>query len=661
METNTLRWGIIGPGSIARRFASQMLYSKTGSVHAIASRDLEKARAFAEEFNAPKGYSSYTELLDDPEVDAVYIATVHTKHAKWSVKAAEAGKHVLCEKPLGVNHATVMASVEAARRADTVLVEGYMYLFHPQTAKVLELVAGGAIGSVQHIEASFAFSATPGDGRLFNPDLAGGGILDVGGYPVSMACAVARAAGGRPVQPASLIAKGQIGERGVDEWSSATLQFPDWITAHVTAGIRVKDENRVRIFGSAGYITVPNPWVIEPDQPTLITVARAGAEPEEISCEAASEYAREADAVAAAIGTGQVPEWNWNDSLGTARVLDLWRDAIGLQYAFEAPTEFIPTVTGEPLRRRENAMKYGRIAGVDKDISRLVMGCDNQLTLSHASVLFDDFYERGGTAFDTAFGYGRGRQEKLLGQWVKNRGVRDDLFIIGKGAHTPDCDRVSLTSQLLESLERLQVDHVDLYMMHRDNLEIPVGEFVDVLDEHYRAGRITAFGVSNWTIERFDEANRYAAANGKHGFTALSNHFGLAEAYELPWAGCRHATDPASKAWLKENQVSLFPWSSQARGFFARADPSDTSDAELVRCYYSEDNFERLRRARELGDELGVAATAIALAYVLHQPFPTFALFGPRTLTETRTSMGALTIELTDQQVAWLDLVESTR
>ncbi len=137
----------------------------------------------------------------------------------------------------------------------------------------------------------------------------------------------------------------------------------------------------------------------------------------------------------------------------------------------------------------------------------------------------------------------------------------------------------------------------------------------------------------------------------------LSNHFGLAEAYGVPWEGCRHVTDPASKQWLADRQVPLLPWSAQARGFFAgRARPDDRSDAELVRCYYSDENFERLRRAEKLGSEFGVAATAIALAYVLHQPFPTFPLFGPRYLTETRTSVDALQVELTPDQVAYLDL-----
>lgn len=139
----------------------------------------------------------------------------------------------------------------------------------------------------------------------------------------------------------------------------------------------------------------------------------------------------------------------------------------------------------------------------------------------------------------------------------------------------------------------------------------------------------------------------------------LSNHFGLAESQDVQWIGSRHVTDRASKEWLRERQIPLLSWSSQSRGFFTgRARPEDLPDPEMVRCYYNDENFERLRRAEQLAAELGVATTAIALAYVLNQPFPTFPLFGPRSIDETRTSMAALSIELTQAQSNWLDLVE---
>src|SRR5699024_710376 len=241
-------------------------------------------------------------------------------------------------------------------------------------------------------------------------------------------------------------------------------------------------------------------------------------------------------------------------------------------------------------------------------------------------------------------------------------GIREDVVIIAKGAHTPHCDPESITRQLTESLQRQRTDYADLYMMHRDNPDVPVGEFVDVLDEHVRAGRIRAIGGSNWTPQRVDEADEYARRNGRTGFSILSNHFGLARALDVPWAGCVHSTDPDSRRWLTDRGIALLPWSSQARGFFTgRAHPEDRSDAELVRCYYSEDNFERLERARVIGREQDVPTTAVALAYVLAQPFPTFPLFGPRSIAEMRSSTLGLGVELTASDLDWLDLRTAER
>ncbi|QCR44048.1 oxidoreductase [Curtobacterium sp. SGAir0471] len=655
-------WAVLGPGGIARRFLSQ-LPASTGTLVAAGSSSPDRAQAFADEA-AEHGFTDvrageYDAVLADTAVDAVYVSTVHTGHADLVLRALDAGKAVLCEKPLAPNHGTAMALVDAARQAGLPLVEAYMYRFHPQTAALLDLVRDGVVGQVTHVDASFAFRSGERSGRLFDVATAGGGILDVGGYPVTMAAAVVQAATGVAVaEPVELTATGTLGPTGVDEWTVAHLTYRDGTTASVRTGVRVQDENAVTVHGTRGRIVLTDPWTLSAD-PT-ITVHTVDEDPRTLSFAGAEPYALEADATTAALASGAVEaaQMTLDETLATARTLDRWRAAIGLRYPFEAETADVPTVSGRPLRVRDDApMRYGEVPGVGKRMSRLVMGVDNQPDLAHASAIFDMFVEQGGNVFDTGYIYGGGVLEGRLGKWIENRGIRDDVVVITKGAHTPYCDPESLTRQLLESLDRQGTDHADIYMMHRDNPDVPVGEFVDVLDEHRRAGRIRVFGGSNWTPARFDEANAYAAANGRHGFEVLSNHFGLAEAYDVPWDGCEHATDPASKRWLEERQVPLLPWSSQARGFFTgRAAPGDTSDAELVRCYYSDDNFERLRRARELGEQYGVPATAIALAYVLHQPFPTFPLFGPRTIAEARSSMTGLSVELSPEQVAWLDL-----
>ena len=658
---NACRWAVLGPGSIARTFVSQLPASRTGRLVAVGSSDRARAQALADEVGGGISAGTYDEVLADPTVDAVYLATVHTSHARLALAAIAAGKHVLIEKPLAPNAGSVMAVVDAARTAGITVIEAYMYRFHPQTRLLLQLVADGAIGRVSHIDASFSFAVGTPTGRLFDPELAGGGILDVGGYPVSIARAIAGAAVGRPfAEPDSLQATGTIGATGVDEWSTAQLGFAGGVTASVRTGVRLAEPESVSVYGSSGTIVLNDPWTIRTD--TRLVLRKVGAEPQVFTfdpdLDAHKSYALEADALAAAVAGGTEPaELSLDDSLGTAMVLDRWRAAIGLRFPFEADTSDIPTVSGRPLSiDPQHQMPFGTIDGLDKPVSRLIMGCDNQPNLAHASAIFDHFFTSGGNTFDTAWLYGQGYYEKLLGQWMTNRGIRDELVLIVKGAHTPHCDPDSITRQLTESLERQQHDRADIYMMHRDNPDIPVGEFIDVLNEHVDAGRITVFGGSNWSAERVDAAQAYARANGKRGFSVLSNHFGLAEAYDVPWAGCIQMTDVASKAWLVERRLPLLPWSSQARGFFARGATDDRSDSELVRCYYSDANFERKRRAEQLGAELAVPATAIALAFVLAQPFPTFPLFGPRTIAESRSSMAGLSVQLDATQVAWLDL-----
>ena len=256
------------------------------------------------------------------------------------------------------------------------------------------------------------------------------------------------------------------------------------------------------------------------------------------------------------------------------------------------------------------------------------MGVDNQKSFPHAAVMFDDFYERGGNTFDTAFIYASGRQEALLGDWIKLRGVRDDVNVIVKGGHTPYCNPTDITMQLHESLTRLKIDHADIYMMHRDNTDYPVSAFVDELNKHVTAGRIKAFGGSNWTDARVAEANDYAKKNSLQGFSVVSNNLSLAQMIKPIWDGCVCANNPQSLAFFKQNQLSLLSWSSQARGFFVTglANPDKKDDREMVEVWYSDQNFERLKRANELAAKLNVAPINLALAWVLNQEFPTFAL-----------------------------------
>ena len=197
--TGKLRWGIIGPGGIAKAFYGGVAHSKTGELVAIGTRDPNRP-GLATDFGGARILKGYDALLADPEVDAVYIATPHTFHAGWAIKAAEAGKHALIEKPMGLTAFEADAMFHAARKAKTFMGEAFMYRLHPQTRKLVELVKAGTIGEVRMIKSSFGFAMPKfnPEHRLYANDLAGGGILDVGGYPVSMARLIAGAAAGKP-------------------------------------------------------------------------------------------------------------------------------------------------------------------------------------------------------------------------------------------------------------------------------------------------------------------------------------------------------------------------------------------------------------------------------------------------------------------------------
>ena len=665
-QESKVAWGIIGTGMIAHTFARGVAKSRTGRLVAVGSRTQKTANAFAQEFAPVRAHGSYEALLADPEVQAVYISTPHPSHAEWCIKAARAKKHILCEKPLTMNHAEAMVVIEAVREHGVFLMEAFMYRCHPVTARLAELVRTGAVGQVGVIQATFSFHGgyNP-EGRLFKNELGGGGILDVGCYTTSISRLLAGAAQGLPfVNPSRITGCAQLDPAtGTDLYALATAQFPGGILGQLATGVALDQEEGVRVFGSEGFIHLRTPYLIakEGGATTIFLKRNDEEKPQEIVIETPDYlYGLEADAVGDALAQGwlESPRVTLADTLGNMAALDAWRESAGLVYESEKPSYPFPTVSREPLRKRSDAvMPYGKIRNLELPVSRLILGCDNQESMPQATAIYDDYFERGGNAFDTAWIYAGGKYERLLGRWIERRGVRSQVVVIVKGAHTPLCTPDFLSRQLQESFERLEIDYADIYLMHRDNLEVPVGEFVDVLNEHHRAGRIKAFGGSNWTLARLREAEAYAAKKGLEKFSCVSNNFSLARMVAPVWADCISATDLPFRKWITESGTSLLAWSSQARGFFTdRAHPDKKDDAELVRCWYSDDNFQRRERAIELARQKSVQPINIALAYVLAQPFPVFALIGPRQLSETVSTFKALSITLTPEEVAWLNL-----
>ena len=319
-------------------------------------------------------------------------------------------------------------------------------------------------------------------------------------------------------------------------------------------------------------------------------------------------------------------------------------------------------------------MQYGHLPGIDKPISRLVQGTANAAFTpdkpDQAFALLDTALAHGINTFDTAHCYGAGN-ESTLGRWVRERGVRDRVVILAKGAHPYGRNRVTpedIESDMTESMERQGLDHLDLYVLHRDDPSVPVGPIVEALNKHQKAGRIGAFGGSNWTYDRIRDANEYAKEHGLTPFAVASPNFSLAEQYNEPWDNCVSISGPqgeASRAWYSQSDVALFPWSSVAGGFFGGVfnrdnvnsfAPDDYWAGLVTRCYCGETNFQRLDRAQELGKAKGLSAVQIALSFVTSQPLNIFPLVSSTTPEQFDDNVAALEVKLTPGELAYLDL-----
>lgn len=284
--------------------------------------------------------------------------------------------------------------------------------------------------------------------------------------------------------------------------------------------------------------------------------------------------------------------------------------------------------------------------------------------------MLDAYTEYGGNVLDTAGIYNLHKSEQVLALWLKARRNRSDLVILSKcchhyvdeqGQHYPDQKRVKpeiIIQDLQDSLTSMQVDYFDIFLLHRDDPAVSVNELMDVLEEQKSAGLIKSYGVSNWSIERIEAANRYCAAKGYAGIAANSPGFSLAKVNESRWVGCKYADDRYLR-WHQKTQLPLFAWAAQASGFFnGMYTPDNIPNQEIARVYYNEENWERIRRAGQLAARKGRQYTAnhIALAYVLNQPFPVCAIIGPQNAEQLLASLRALDIRLDRPELLWLNM-----
>ena len=323
-------------------------------------------------------------------------------------------------------------------------------------------------------------------------------------------------------------------------------------------------------------------------------------------------------------------------------------------------------------------MEFGTVKGVRKPVSRLVHGTMmlQEEELDEGFALLDAVYDAGCRCWDTANIYAGGQSERVLGLWMEARGNRDEIVILTKGCHhTKDRRRVTpfdLSADVHDSFARLKTDYIDIFMLHRDDPDVPVGPIVETFNEYHADGRIHAFGGSNWKPSRIEEANEYADKNGLASFTVSSPNFSLAEQFGEPWAGCVTISGPqntSDRDWYTRHGTPLFTWSSLAQGFFSgritRANWESVKKdfpKPVDRCYAHEPNFERLDRAQELATERGMTVPQIALAYVVQHPgLNVYSLIGTFTGDEFRENLKALEVSLTPEEIEWLDLRRDTR
>ncbi len=326
-----LNWGVLGTGMIADRFSRGLASTDQAARYAVGSREKERAQDFAMKFGFARAYGSYEQVLRDESTDAVYIALPNSLHAEWATKAAEAGKHILLEKPATVNTAELEAVLATAKKNGVFFMEALMYRCHPRIARLKEILSDGRIGEVRVIETSFEIDMglKLANYRMKNA-MGGGALMDLGCYCVSF-CRMAAGA-----EPTAARGVACIDPATRVDWQSAGLmKFPSGAVASFTCGNQCgRVHTEARIHGSKGNILVTDPWgPVEDGAPIIVNV---GDEVQTLDVKLGSDlYANEALTVAEHLEAGQAPQMSWADSLGQARTMDALRKNMGLKFDCE--------------------------------------------------------------------------------------------------------------------------------------------------------------------------------------------------------------------------------------------------------------------------------------------------------------------------------------
>jgi predicted dehydrogenase len=306
-----VKWGILSTADINRKLLAGAAESDDVDVVAVGSRDLQRAEEFARTWNIPRAYGTYEELLADPDVEAVYIPLPNTMHSEWSIKAMEAGKHVLCEKPFSRHIGDVDRAFDAADATGMHLSEAFMYRHHPQTVRLAEIVASGAIGELRVIRSVFSYSLYDADNIRLRPDVEGGALMDVGCYCISGA----RLLGG---EPESVVGAAHIGSSGTDWVFAGMMRFPGDVVALFDCGTSLPNRDELEAIGTEGSVFLDDPWHCG----TPVIELRRNDSVERIEIEAANPYRLELEDLNAAIRGERAPLLGREDAMGQVRAID---------------------------------------------------------------------------------------------------------------------------------------------------------------------------------------------------------------------------------------------------------------------------------------------------------------------------------------------------
>ncbi|WP_339667182.1 Gfo/Idh/MocA family oxidoreductase [Maribacter arcticus] len=322
-----IKWGIVGAGNIAHSFSKDLALVSGGELTAVASRNLDKAQSFATEYGAPNAYGSYEELFNSKMVDVIYIATPHTTHARLSIAAMKAGKSVLCEKPLGVNKGEVEEMIKVAKENKVFFMEALWTRFNPTIKKVKELVDNGTIGDIGYLHADFAFFALDRDenGRLLNPELAGGSLLDIGIYPIFLSYLMLG-------MPKDIKASANFHKTGVEVQISMIFNY-EKAQAILYSGLNSNSEKKAEIAGSKGSIFVHPRWhetsgyTLEIDgDSSVVELGKVG-----------KGYTYEIEEVHNCLNAGKTESdlWSHQNSRDLIEIMDTVRNKVGIVFPFE--------------------------------------------------------------------------------------------------------------------------------------------------------------------------------------------------------------------------------------------------------------------------------------------------------------------------------------